>query len=155
VDYNTQVLPTDDGGPGTCADAADFIAENPDLANYDCNFGPRIIGGNGFLGFNAELRIRIAGDLGTTLFWDATQVWSQPHDMSLSFEGESGLRQSIGVGLFYMTPIGPIRVEYGQPIDARTIDFLITENVDGVIVVRGTDSTKESGKVLFSVGYPF
>ncbi|HEY7574622.1 MAG TPA: POTRA domain-containing protein [Thermoanaerobaculia bacterium] len=155
VDYNTQVLPTDDGGPGTCADAADFIAENPDLANYDCNFGPRIIGGNGFLGFNAELRIRIAGDLGTTLFWDATQVWSQPHDMSLSFEGESGLRQSVGVGLFYMTPIGPVRVEYGQPIDPRTIDFQITENVDGVIVVRGTDSTKESGKVLFSIGYPF
>jgi outer membrane protein insertion porin family len=155
VDYNTQVLPTASGGPGSCADAADFVAEHPELANYDCNFGPRIIGGNGFLGLNAELRVRIAGELGATLFWDATQIWAQPGDINLSFEGDSGLRQSVGLGLFYMTPIGPLRVEYGLPIELRTIDFLITENVDGVIVVRGTDSTKESGKVLFSIGYPF
>jgi outer membrane protein insertion porin family len=155
VDYNTQVTPTESGEPGTCADSAGFIEENPTLVNYDCNFGPRVIGGNGFLGFNAELRIRIAGSLGATLFWDATQVWAQPQDMTLDLEGEEGLRQSVGLGLFYMTPIGPLRIEYGLPIDARTIDFLITERVEDVIVVRGTGQTKESGKVLFSIGYPF
>jgi hypothetical protein len=55
-----------------------------------------------------------------------------------------------------MTPIGPLRLEYGLPVERRTIDFNVTTtDKDGNVIILGRGSTKESGRVLLSIGYPF
>jgi outer membrane protein insertion porin family len=146
VDPNTVARPKGDG-PGSCADTY------PDLRDFDCDAGPRIVGGNGFLGLNAEFRFPIFGNLGGTLFYDAAQVWKKPGDVRVAFEGEDGLRQGFGLGLRYMTPIGPVRVEYGWPVDARTIDFRVVDETGNPLGPVG--SRKEKGQFFFSIGYPF
>lgn len=161
VDYDTRVQATDDGLPGSCADSDRFIADNPGLANYDCDFGPRIVGGNGFFALNVELRFPIAGPVAGTIFWDASQVWPEFSDIRFSLEGPDGLRQGYGVGLRYLSPIGPIRVEYAWPVNRRTIRFDVTEAIrdeNGAIigtVIRGNGETRESGRFVLSIGYPF
>ena len=155
VDYSTIATPHTGSGKGSCASAY------PDLSTYDCDVGPRIVGGNGFLAFNVELRIPIAGNLGGVLFYDAAQVWKQFSQIRFQFEGERGLRQGVGFGLRYMTPIGPVRVEYGWPVKARTIPFDIVQPVydsHGNVIgfnVLGHDTVKEKGRFFFSIGYPF
>ena len=152
VDPDTRATLREEEGDGSCAD------RYPELAAYDCDTGPRIVGGNGFLGINAEYRFPIFGNLGGTLFYDAAQVWKSPSDIRFAVEGETGLRQGVGVGLRYMTPIGPIRVEYGWPLDPRTVEFdVIAIDEDGnrldPPLVR--DSREEKGRFFFSIGYPF
>ena len=127
----------------------------------DCTPGPSIKGGNGFLALNVELRIPIAGNLGGVLFWDAAQVWKDFSQVRFQFEGDRGLRQGVGFGLRYLTPIGPVRVEYGWPVRPRTIAFDIVEPVydaQGKVIslnTLGHDSVKEKGRFFFSIGYPF
>lgn len=148
VDPNTVARPHEDGGTGSCA------GSYPQFSDRDCDSGPRIVGGNGFLGLNAEFRFPILGNLGGTLFYDAAQVWKNPGDIRVAFEGEDGLRQGVGVGLRYMTPIGPVRVEYGWPVDPREVEFRVVDEtgnpLDDVIRKR-----KETGQFFFSIGYPF
>jgi outer membrane protein insertion porin family len=147
VDPNTVARPHDGTGPGSCADTY------PDLRDRDCDAGPRIVGGNGFLGLNAEFRFPIFGNLGGTLFYDAAQVWKEPGDIHIAFEGDDGLRQGVGVGLRYMTPIGPVRVEYGWPVDARRVPFKVVDETGNPLGPTG--ERKEKGQFFFSIGYPF
>ena len=157
VDYDTHATPHTGTGTGSCAGAY------PVLAAYDCNSGPHIVGGNGFLAVNAELRIPLLGYLGGTLFYDAAQVWQDVSQIHLGIEGTDGLRQGVGVGLRYMTPIGPVRAEYGWPVSARTIPFRVTtadENGNVFVppeckALECTGSTKEKGRFFISIGYPF
>jgi outer membrane protein insertion porin family len=152
VDHDTRAT-VHDTGTGSCADTF------PNLPGYDCDSGPTIVGGNGFLGINAEFRFPIFGNLGGALFYDAAQVWKRPSDIRVALEGENGLRQGVGVGLRYMTPIGPVRVEYGWPLDARTVPFnviLVDDEGKPVDVPPlAQDSRKEKGQFFFSIGYPF
>lgn len=156
VDYDTQATPHQGSGTGSCVPAFP-------LPTYDCNFGPRIRGGNGFLAINTELRIPILDGFGGTVFYDAAQVWQDPSQIRLTLEGSSGLRQGVGVGLRYMTPIGPVRVEYGWPVEARTITYSVrTTDKDGKPTCGpDTDTacimatTRERGKFFVSIGYPF
>jgi outer membrane protein insertion porin family len=150
VDYNAQATLHEGSGTGSCAPAF------PTLTAYDCNFGPRIVGGNGFLSISAELRIPIFDGFGGTVFYDASQVWQGPTQIRLSLEGSSGLRQGVGVGLRYMTPIGPLRAEYGVPVSARTIPYDVTlTDADGNRTILGSATTREKGKFFVSIGYPF
>jgi len=158
VDPDTRATVHTDGGVGSCADTY------PNRTGYDCDAGPRIVGGNGFLGFNAEYRFPIFGNLGGTVFYDAAQVWKRPADIRVALEGEDGLRQGFGVGLRYMTPIGPVRVEYGWPLDARKVPFNVilvdkngkpVEDENGKPVVLEKATRKETGRFFFSIGYPF
>jgi outer membrane protein insertion porin family len=157
VDYRTYATHHKGSGKGSCA------ASYPDLAAFDCTFGPTILGGNGFLALNAELRIPIAGNLGGVVFYDAAQVWSRFSDIRFQFEGTAGLRQAAGFGLRYLTPIGPVRVEYGWPLKPRTITIDIVEPITdahgNIIGVKdpplGHDTTRENGRFFFSIGYPF
>jgi outer membrane protein insertion porin family len=150
VDYNTQATVHQGSGTGSCAPAF------PALTAYDCNFGPRIVGGNGFLSINAELRIPIFDSFGGTVFYDAAQAWQDPSHIRLALEGSSGLRQSVGVGLRYMTPIGPVRVEYAWPVSPRTIPYDVTyTDAEGNRTILGSATTRERGKFFVSIGYPF
>ena len=166
VDYTTVATRRTDGTTGSCAGAF------PALSKYDCDAGPRIVGGNGFLAINAELRIPLFDGFGGTLFYDAAQVWSEVSQIHPAIEGADGLRQGIGVGLRFMTPIGPIRAEYAWPVNPRNIDFTVTTTTtenststtqcldpkSGNIVpapcpTAGT--VREKGRFFVSIGYPF
>ncbi len=153
VDYNTQATPPASGQPGNCASLY------PDLPQYACNVGPRIIGGNGFMAWSLEYRVPILGNFGASIFYDLAQVWENPSDIRFAIEGPSGMRQSIGAGVHYLTPIGPLRLEYGLPVQRRTIDFEVTttENVcaQPPCTLKTGLAVKETGRVFLSIGYPF
>jgi outer membrane protein assembly factor BamA len=160
VDYNTQATtpPANGLGHGTCAQAYTF----DHAADYDCSAGPRIIGGNGFMAGSLEYRHPILGNLGFSVFYDLAQVWAKPGDINFHIEGTAGLRQSLGVGLHFMTPIGPLRLEVARPVVLNTIPFQVTTSVtvgDETKVIVLDDSptlkVKEKGRIFLSIGYPF
>lgn len=74
----------------------------------------RPLGGRVRLIYNAELRFRLAGALQAAGFFDMgslTNAFSQIDDGTL--------RRSAGGGLRYITPAGPIRVDYGVILDRK------------------------------------
>jgi outer membrane protein assembly complex protein YaeT len=88
------------------------------------------IGGNALLMANVEWRVPLTGGLGLVLFADWGNVWAGPSYVKLS-----GGRWGAGLGLHYLTPVGPFRLEYGFLLD------------------RGRN--EETGALSFSIGYPF
>jgi outer membrane protein insertion porin family len=161
VDYDTRATLHTGSGNGSCAPTF------PNAAAYDCNAGPHIVGGNGFFAANAEFRFPIFGDLGGTVFYDLAQVWREFADLNFRFEGEDGLRQTAGIGLRYMTPIGPLRAEYGMPLQPKMIPYDITTTTDadgncapGTVLERGRcvlghGTVKEKGRFIITIGYAF
>ncbi len=164
VDYTTLATLASSPGQGNCG-------TTEPLSDYDCTAGPRIIGGNGFVSINAEVRIPIAGNFGGTVFYDAAQVWKDFSSITLRFEGDNGLRQGVGVGLWYMLPIGPLRAEYAWKLTRRVIPTTIV-NVTGCTTKDpcppfpgppdfpenpiGITQTRESaGQFYVSIGFPF
>ena len=74
------------------------------------------IGGNAMIILNTELRAPVYKDIGAVVFVDGGNVFLQAKEMDL---GE--LRGSVGFGLRYRSPVGPIRVDLGFKLDRRTI----------------------------------
>ncbi len=174
VDYNTQATYQPNGN-GSCAQT---YPGAPNANLYDCSPGPRIIGGNAFMSWGLEYRVPIAGNFGVSIFYDLAQVWATAADINFHIDtsdragivpnAKSGLRQSIGLGIHYMTPIGPLRLEVGRPLPAQTVDFLVTRTVDpeGNPCTEGdpnragcqplaSGSVKQTGRIFLSIGYPF
>ena len=73
--------------------------------------GDNPTGGNAFALTNAELRISLGKGFGVVTFVDAGNVWKTTSDI------ETGLRYTAGMGLRYNTPVGPIRIDYGQKLN--------------------------------------
>ncbi len=71
-------------------------------------------GGASMLQLNAEVRFMAPGGSGVVVFADAGNVWP---DQRLRTDD---LRASYGAGLRYHTPVGPLRIDYGQKINRRT-----------------------------------
>jgi outer membrane protein insertion porin family len=71
-------------------------------------------GGNGLLILNAELRIPVWKDFGAALFSDGGNVFARVTDFD-----PSELRGSVGFGVRYRSPIGPVRVDLGFKMDRR------------------------------------
>ena len=88
------------------------------------------IGGNALLLANVEWRLPIWGDLGLTVLFDAGNVWAGPSYVKLS-----QIRYGTGLGLAFMTPVGPLRLEYGLKLDRKP--------------------GEDPGAFNFSIGYPF
>jgi outer membrane protein assembly complex protein YaeT len=65
------------------------------------------LGGQAVAVINQELRFPIWKSLKGGLFWEAGNVWLTSKEFDLL-----DLRQSVGLGLRYMFPFGPIRLEY-------------------------------------------
>jgi outer membrane protein insertion porin family len=70
------------------------------------------VGGNGIVLFNLDYRFPLAGPLGGTLFVDGGNVWTKWADIDL---GE--IKVGGGLGLRYLSPIGPLRLEVGWKLD--------------------------------------
>jgi outer membrane protein insertion porin family len=80
------------------------------------------IGGNRKLNLNGELYLPIPGTGNDrTLRWftylDAGNVWGENEQMNLS-----DLRASAGLGLTWVSPIGPLKISYGQPLRKKPQD---------------------------------
>jgi outer membrane protein insertion porin family len=83
----------------------------PSLNDLD-TFVP--VGGNGLLLYNLEYRFPIFGSqtFGGTVFYDAGNVWADWRDLD-----PMAVKQGAGVGLRYLSPIGPLRVDIGWKLD--------------------------------------
>jgi outer membrane protein assembly complex protein YaeT len=66
------------------------------------------IGGGGLVIFNAELRVPLRGGFGVVGFFDSGNVFSKTSAIDLG-----QLRNAVGFGVRYRSPIGPIRVDVG------------------------------------------
>ncbi|HEY7527894.1 MAG TPA: BamA/TamA family outer membrane protein, partial [Candidatus Deferrimicrobiaceae bacterium] len=83
------------------------------------SLGPRAAdgtptGGNYMVNANAELRVPLQYGFNVAFFADAGSVWFQG-DPNAGFD----LRESAGLGLRYVTPVGPIALDYGWKLDRR------------------------------------
>ena len=80
------------------------------------------IGGNRRLNLNGELYVPVPGagnDRSLRLFGyvDMGNVWGENEKVELS-----SLRSSYGVGLSWISPVGPLKLSYGSPIRKRPTD---------------------------------
>lgn len=89
------------------------------------------LGGLALILLNAELRMALFGRLGAVVFIDAGNVWSDYRQIKLSAFGHAWQRKayseldvaySVGTGLRFRTPVGPLRLDYGLKVgrDERT-----------------------------------
>ncbi|MEM6661164.1 MAG: autotransporter assembly complex family protein [Pseudomonadota bacterium] len=75
------------------------------------------IGGLSALELGTELRARVWGDLGGTLFVEAGSVSTESFP-----DFENDVQVAAGVGLRYFSPAGPIRVDVALPLNRRDAD---------------------------------
>jgi outer membrane protein insertion porin family len=91
--------------------------ERDDLSPRDDNGSE--IGGNKFVQFNAETRFPLVKEAGVygVVFFDTGDIYSEDEDIELG-----NLRESAGVGIRWLSPMGPIRLEYGWILDPKPTD---------------------------------
>jgi outer membrane protein insertion porin family len=70
------------------------------------------VGGTGLFLFNLEYRFPLFGAVGGTVFYDAGNVWADWRDMD-----PAGLKGGAGLGVRYLSPIGPLRLDIGWKLD--------------------------------------
>jgi outer membrane protein insertion porin family len=88
------------------------------------------LGGKVMLIGNIEWRRELFWKFGYTLFADAGNLWSETKEVN-----PKDLKLTAGLGLEFFTPVGPLRLDYGQRI------------------IRGEDP--KGGEVHFSILYAF
>lgn len=79
---------------------------------------------------NLEIEQRLLRSFSVVLFWDGLGTSLQQTPVP-----DEAFLQSVGLGLRWRTPVGPIRLEYGHNLDPRPAD--------------------PDGTLHFAVGYPF
>jgi len=77
------------------------------------------IGANKFVVANVEVRFPLFADAGVygVVFFDTGDAWAEGEDVDLG-----NLRQSAGTGVRWLSPMGPIRLEYGWILDPQPTD---------------------------------
>ena len=75
------------------------------------------IGGGTLAVANAELTFSIIENLKGALFVDAGNVWAVPDSRPKGGVAPGGIRVGTGMGVRIKTPIGPVKLDYGFPIN--------------------------------------
>jgi outer membrane translocation and assembly module TamA len=96
------------------------------------------IGGLSLVETSAELRLPVGESLSLVGFVDAGNAWVSPGDIDLG-----DLRVSIGPGVRYATPVGPVRLDFGYQLTP----------IEG-LVVRGRPEQRQ-WRVHISIGQAF
>ncbi len=97
-----------------------FLGGRTTVRGFDEDtLGPRapdgsLTGGDYMVNGNVELRVPLQYGLLVAFFLDAGSVWF-PDDPENGFD----LRESAGLGLRYITPVGPVALDYGWKLDTR------------------------------------
>ena len=96
--------------------------EQGSLGNHDVNNPNLALGGTRKLTLNAEFMVPFPGagndrTLRLFTFLDAGNVWAEGESMDLNT-----LRASTGIGISWISPLGPLRLAYAQPIRKFTGD---------------------------------
>ncbi|HWR89204.1 MAG TPA: outer membrane protein assembly factor BamA, partial [Dissulfurispiraceae bacterium] len=113
-----------------------FLGGRTTVRGYDQDeLGPKgsdgnPTGGNAFLMENLELRADVGRGFGIVTFLDGGNVWQKVEDMKIG-----DFKFTVGIGLRYNTPVGPLRVDYGHKLDR--------------------ESGESSGEIHFSLGHAF
>jgi outer membrane protein insertion porin family len=84
-----------------------------------------ITGGNARIIMNAELQFPFPGSgadrsLRWFTFFDAGQVFNTTADEKVSV---ANLRYSAGVGISWVSPIGPLKLSFGKALNAKDADL--------------------------------
>jgi outer membrane protein insertion porin family len=87
--------------------------EYGDISPRDPETGDRI-GGEKMMIYNFEFRFPLIKEQGVAgvLFFDAGNVWGEQDDYDFG-----DLKMSVGTGIRWYSPVGPVRLEYGYVID--------------------------------------
>ncbi|MCM8795134.1 MAG: outer membrane protein assembly factor BamA [Candidatus Omnitrophica bacterium] len=91
------------------------------------------LGGESMFVGNIEYTYPVFDFLKLAAFYDTGNVWSKVNDI-----GSSGFKSSLGIGLRIKTPIGPIMLDYGIPLDKEP-----------------AEEKKKSGRFHFSASHGF
>jgi len=70
------------------------------------------IGGNSMAIFNAEYTIPVVDFLKVATFYDTGNVWSRVSDFA-----QGGFKSGTGAGVRIKTPFGPVKLDYGWPVN--------------------------------------
>ena len=86
--------------------------------------GSDYIGGNYVSSINATTTLPILMEnvqsVDIVMFADAANIWGVDYNSSLD---NSGIRSSIGIGLDWLTPVGPLTFSFAQPITKEPSDI--------------------------------
>ncbi len=86
--------------------------------------GNDFIGGNYVSSINATTTIPTFlenfQNVDVVLFADAANIWGVDYDSSLD---KNGIRSSVGVGIDWLTPVGPLTFSFAQPITKESTDI--------------------------------
>jgi len=96
------------------------------------------VGGLSMAEMSAELRVPLRGQLSAVAFLDAGNVWADSWQLRFS-----DLRYDIGPGVRYVTPIGPVRADFGYQLNP----------IPGLLV--NGEPEKRHWRVHFSIGQAF
>ncbi len=107
---------------------ADVRGFEENKLRYDAS-GQAMGGRSEYMG-SLEARLDLGLNLELCLFWDTGSI-----QRALKDEGEDAWRSSMGAGLAYLTPIGPLGLMYGHKLDRRP--------------------NETAGRFHFSIGYMF
>ena len=77
------------------------------------------VGGTKFVQANAEIRFPLVPQAGVfgVVFFDTGDIYGENEDIDLG-----NLRESAGGGIRWLSPMGPVRIEYGWILDPKPTD---------------------------------
>ncbi|MBI5635126.1 MAG: outer membrane protein assembly factor BamA [Nitrospirae bacterium] len=101
-------------------------------------------GGDAFVMGNVELRTDIGRSISLVPFLDFGNVWINITDLS-----PADIKYTVGLGLRYATPVGPLRVDYGYKLTRDDIC------VDRTAPLPPKCSPESRGEIHFSIGHAF
>lgn len=90
-----------------------FLGGNDTIRGFDED-AVNTAGGTTFIVYNVELLFEVIGGFKLAGFFDAGSLTEKFTDIN-----RASIREAAGFGLRYLTPIGPIRLDYGFILDRR------------------------------------